>query len=113
MDYKVGDNVKITARLHGHMFDIGEVVTITSVSNIDYRANNKWWIQSDEFELTCENPDSSKGIAKPLVMRGCDLKGRGAGLTLGLIFAKAGGKGEFVMDGEFVQALLNEMVQLN
>jgi hypothetical protein len=55
---------------------------------------------------------SSRNSGKPPVMRGCDLKGRGAGLALSLIFAEAGGKGEFIMDGEFVQALLNEMVQI-
>lgn len=57
MEYKVGDNVKVTANLHGHKFRIGEVVTITQVSDVGYEVNNKWWLQPYEFELTDEEPE--------------------------------------------------------
>lgn len=51
----VGDEVMIVNRLHGHQFDIGEVVTIIAVDGAeDFDAVNEkmeqWYIREDEFE---------------------------------------------------------------
>ena len=55
------------------------------------------------------DPTSKSGNdAKPIVMRGCDLKGKGSMLALSLTYANAGYKGEFTLDAEFVKALLKE-----
>ena len=54
----------------------------------------------------------SKPIAKPIIMRGCDLKGRGAMLALGLTLANAGYTGEFTLDADFVRALLKEYIDV-
>ena len=54
MKFKVGDKVKVIAKRHGHEFDIGEIVRIEEVSDIDYKCsslkkNEFWWMGEDEF----------------------------------------------------------------
>lgn len=54
MKFKVGDKVKVIAEKHGHKFDIGEIVRIEEVSDIDYKCsslkkNDFWWMGEDEF----------------------------------------------------------------
>lgn len=54
MKFKVGDKVKVIAKRHGHEFDIGEIVRIEEVSDIDYKCsslkkNEFWWMEEDEF----------------------------------------------------------------
>lgn len=50
--------------------------------------------------------------AKPIVIRGCDLKGKSPTLGLALMYAEnAKTNAEFLFDAEFVKALLNEVVQ--
>lgn len=54
MKFKVGDKVKVIAEKHGHKFDIGEIVRIEEVSDIDYKCsslkkNEFWWMGEDEF----------------------------------------------------------------
>ena len=68
--YKVGDEVRVVKEIHGHEFDIDEVVTIVEVSPtgvrdvVDYRCNsenNSWWLRKEEFEpLKEEKPMSTK-----------------------------------------------------
>ena len=52
---KVGDKVKITAKKHGHQFVVGDIVEITQVNNIYYRAECKGgqygYLHIEEFEL--------------------------------------------------------------
>lgn len=47
MKFKVGDKVKVIAKRHGHEFDIGEIVRIEEVRNIDYKCSslkkNEFW----------------------------------------------------------------------
>lgn len=51
-------------------------------------------------------------LNKSDVMRGCDLKGKGAMLAFGLIYASNGYKGEITMDTEFISALLGEYAEI-
>ena len=60
--------------------------------------------QGIKVQPTSENGND----VKPIVMRGCDLKGKGSMLALSLTYANAGYKGEFTLDAEFVKALLKE-----
>jgi hypothetical protein len=52
---KVGDLVRITDRYHGHKFIVGNIVEITQVNNIYYRAECKGgqygYLHTEEFEL--------------------------------------------------------------
>jgi hypothetical protein len=52
---KVGDKVRITDRYHGHKFIVGDIVEITQVNNIYYRAECKGgqygYLHRGEFEL--------------------------------------------------------------
>lgn len=54
------------------------------------------------------NPKAQRKHLSGNALRGCDLKGAGAMLALGLTYASAGYKGEFIVDAEFVKALLKE-----
>lgn len=51
----VGREVKVIKCLHGHEFEIGEIVTITSWMGddklLEYKANNSWWLSRSEFEV--------------------------------------------------------------
>lgn len=54
MKFKVGDKVKVIAKKHGHGFNIGEIVKIEEISDIDYKCsslekNELWWMEEDEF----------------------------------------------------------------
>ena len=55
--------------------------------------------------------EKSNGI-KQYVMRGCDLKGKGAMLALGLTYASNGYKGEITIDADFISALLGEYAEI-
>jgi hypothetical protein len=60
--FKIGDVVRITKRIQGHCFEIGEVVTITSIRGTDsYMADGKedfWFVWDTEIELVVEDkPD--------------------------------------------------------
>lgn len=53
MNFKVGDEVKVIARKHGHHFYIGEIVKIIRISSTDYTCesfdkHNVWWLKDDE-----------------------------------------------------------------
>ena len=54
--FKVGDKVRVTKCLHGHGFDIDEVVEIIhhNISHNDYECENNtdsWFLRDTEFEL--------------------------------------------------------------
>ena len=54
--FKVGDKVRVTKCLHGHGFDIDEVVEIIhhDISHNDYKCENNadsWFLRDTEFEL--------------------------------------------------------------
>ena len=54
--FKVGDKVRVTKCLHGHDFDIDEVVEIihNNISRNDYECENNtdsWFLRDTEFEL--------------------------------------------------------------
>ena len=54
--FKVGDKVRVTKCLHGHGFDIDEVVEIIhhNISRNDYECENNtdsWFLRDTEFEL--------------------------------------------------------------
>ena len=57
-NFKLGDKVRITDRIHGHEFKINEVVTITGINvcekyHTEYILENDedyWSLTSDEFE---------------------------------------------------------------
>ena len=54
--FKVGDKVRVTKCLHGHGFDIDEVVEIINhnISRKDYECENNtdyWFLRDTEFEL--------------------------------------------------------------
>jgi len=53
MKYKKDEKVRIIDRLHGHNFDIVEIVIITDVNEDtnNYRCNNRFWIEDDEIEF--------------------------------------------------------------
>ena len=58
MRYRVGDRVKIVDNLHEHEFRIGEVVTIQTIEDEDYKASNGedyWWVQDEELEAVPDN----------------------------------------------------------
>lgn len=66
MKYKKGDRVRITDRIDGHKFEIGEVVTITAVRTSYYRATNGkdlWSICDRECEFV-EYPGLPKNKKK-------------------------------------------------
>ncbi len=53
MKFKVGDEVKVIARIHGHHFNIGEIVKIIQINKSDYTCEsfNKhdiWWLKDNE-----------------------------------------------------------------
>lgn len=52
--FKVGQKVRIIARLAGHQFEIGEICTIERVNGPgDYTVRNGtafWWLGDDEME---------------------------------------------------------------
>lgn len=53
--FKEGDIVIISDRLHGHHFKIGETVEILEESEDDYLASNgmdKWWVTDEELSGT-------------------------------------------------------------
>jgi hypothetical protein len=59
--FKIGDLVRITKRIQGHGFEIGEVATLT---NIDPRGNKAvgkksfWFVRDEEIELVVrDKPD--------------------------------------------------------
>jgi len=60
---------------------------------------------------TSKKAQTSNGI-KQYVMRGCDLKGKGAMLALGLTYASNGYKGEITIDADFITALLGEYAEI-
>lgn len=53
MKFKAGDEVKVIARIHGHHFNIGEIVKIIRVKNGFYvcmsSKNGIWGLNDDEF----------------------------------------------------------------
>ena len=53
MKFKAGDEVKVIARIHGHHFNIGEIVKIIRVKNGFYvcmsSKNDIWGLNDDEF----------------------------------------------------------------
>lgn len=59
--FKIGDVVRITKRIDGHGFEIGEVVTLTRFNGADYKAEGKkdfWFVQGNEIELVVDDkPD--------------------------------------------------------
>jgi hypothetical protein len=65
-------------------------------------------IKDKEFIAAVDRYSSALIAAKPIVMRGCDLKGKGSMVALSLTYANAGYTGEFTLDAEFVKALLKE-----
>ena len=73
MKYKEGDKVKIVACKRGHGFDIGEVVRITEVNQVNYRAeyldgHDFWLVGDDEIEPANE----TTLITRPHDYTGCD-----------------------------------------
>lgn len=55
MRFKVGDKVKVVKNVNMHCFEIGELIRITNVTNIDYRAESldgaeSWWVTDGELE---------------------------------------------------------------
>lgn len=63
-EFKIGSRVKITACLHGHEFEIGDIVTIIEredeyEESVSWRAINKygvdWYITEEEGVLTEES----------------------------------------------------------
>jgi len=54
MKYKVGDKVRIIKKVHGHGFNIGEIVTINKVGSDDYDVSNDnndaYWVNDREVE---------------------------------------------------------------
>lgn len=54
--YKVGDKIKITTKLNGHNFEIGDIGQITQVNPGNYTIECEgydvdWFLEEDEFEL--------------------------------------------------------------
>ena len=66
--YKVGDKVVVTDSIHGHGFEIGEVVKIIKVDNQEpqYRCKQdgnrfEWWLSDSEIKsIFDEEPQSTK-----------------------------------------------------
>jgi len=54
MKHKVGDTVRITKRINGHPFNIGDPVEIASVNKNDYSAKNSQDIQYYFTDEECE-----------------------------------------------------------
>jgi hypothetical protein len=58
---KIGDLVRITKMIHGHGFEIGEVVRIKRIAGRDYKAEGKkafWFVRDEEIELVVKDkPD--------------------------------------------------------
>lgn len=52
-----GDKVKVVDCIHGHRFEIGEVVEIKGVDHLDggiscecHNETTHWWLEPEEFE---------------------------------------------------------------
>lgn len=63
MNHKEGQEVRIKSKLHGHEFEIGEIVFIDTIEDDGtYKAvnskGNHWWINDEE----CESIDSQERI---------------------------------------------------
>lgn len=65
MKFKVGDKLRVTKKLHGHLFNIGEVVIVKDIFTSDYKCfngddNDTSYICDDEVELVEENKHTFK-----------------------------------------------------
>ena len=77
LKYKVGDRVKVVNRFKGHLFKIGDIVTITEEipdgNPPHYRADSDtdyWWLNDDEIELY-EEKKMTKYTTEPIDYTGC------------------------------------------
>ena len=77
MKYKVGDRVKVVNRFKGHLFKIGDIVTITEEipdgNPPHYRADSDtayWWLNDDEIELY-EEKKMTKYTTEPIDYTEC------------------------------------------
>lgn len=61
--FKIGDKIEITAKKHGHGFNIGDVVEIYSIGSLGYSARNSkanWVVGVDECKLANKTKPSKK-----------------------------------------------------
>ena len=77
LKYKVGDRVKVVNRFKGHLFKIGDIVTITEEipdgNPPHYRADSDtdyWWLNDDEIELY-EEKKMTKYTTEPIDYTEC------------------------------------------
>lgn len=54
MKYGMGDELIIIDNQNGHHFDIGEMVVVVVVTDVDYQVENahgeQWWVRDEEVE---------------------------------------------------------------
>lgn len=54
MNFKIGDQVRVIGKTHGHYFSIGEIVKVTEVNPHDYQCTGSngqyWWLNPAEIE---------------------------------------------------------------